>query len=86
MLTAVYTGTNVLLYQNGQLVKTYTESTTLLTKPLYIGYTPGDAAPDYFQGSISDVQVYNSVLTAAQIQQLYQQSLPQYNKMNVSLG
>lgn len=39
-----------------------------------------------FNGMIADAQIYNSVLTASQIAQLYQQGLPLYGKMNVSLG
>ena len=40
----------------------------------------------YFNGSIVDVQVYNSSLTYAQLQQLYQQGIPPVETLNVSLG
>ncbi len=41
---------------------------------------------DYFNGLISNVQIYNTALNSNQIMQLYQQGMPLYNKMNVSLG
>jgi hypothetical protein len=52
------------------------------SNPLMIGEGwSGPVAAD-----MADVQIYNTALTAAQIQQAYQQGMPLYGKMNVSLG
>jgi len=75
-LTATYNNGVVTLYINGIQVASYSESATLAqNKNIYIGYTPGDAAPLYFNGSIANVQVYNTSLSASQIQQLYQEGI-----------
>ncbi len=75
-VTAVYNSGNVLLYVNGNEVAAYSGGPTLPTnKPLYIGYTPSDAAPLYFNGIISNIQVYNSSLTTPQVQTLYQRGI-----------
>ncbi|MGC8652280.1 MAG: LamG-like jellyroll fold domain-containing protein [Candidatus Micrarchaeia archaeon] len=39
-----------------------------------------------FNGSIADVQVYNTALTSGEVDALYQQGLPMVEKLNVSLG
>ncbi|MGC8495854.1 MAG: LamG-like jellyroll fold domain-containing protein [Candidatus Micrarchaeia archaeon] len=39
-----------------------------------------------FNGSIEDVQIYNAALTPAEIEALYQQGLPPFDKLNISLG
>jgi hypothetical protein len=54
---------------------------------LGIGAELGYAVPfRFFNGSIVGVQVYNSTLTPAQIEQLYLQGLPVPESMNVSAG
>ena len=63
-----YDGANVRLYVNGTLVATTpkTGAITTSTNPLQIG---GDSLySQYFNGLIDEVRVYNTALTAAQIQ------------------
>ncbi len=75
-VTATYNSGKISLYVNGAFVKNYTESSVLNTyKPLYMGYTPNDAAPIYFNGSISNVQIYNSVLNPSQVSSLYKEGI-----------
>ena len=62
-------------------------SVPLTPVPLGIGAELGTGTPfRFFNGSIIGVQVYNSTLTPAQIEQLYLQGLPVPESMNVSLG
>ena len=71
-LTAAYNNGVVNLYINGVQVASYSESATLVqSKNVYIGYTPGDVAPLYFNGSIANIQIYNTTLSANEIQALY---------------
>jgi len=49
-----------------------------------IGWSDGCGSS--FNGSIADVQVYNTSLSAAQVQQLYQAGLPTYKRLTLSLG
>jgi len=75
-LTATYNNGVVNLYVNGVQVASYSESATLVqNKNIYIGYTPGDAAPLYFSGSIANVQIYNTSLSSNEIQALYQEGI-----------
>jgi hypothetical protein len=75
-ITATFNKGSVYLYVNGVLTATYQESTLLNTsKQIYIGYVPNDAPPLFFNGSIANVQIYNTSLTAQQIQQLYQEGI-----------
>jgi len=85
-LTATYNNGVVNLYVNGVQVASYSESATLVqNKNIYIGYTPGDAAPLYFNGSIANVQIYNTSLSSSQIQQLYQEGIGGLPISNVGL-
>jgi len=85
-LTATYNNGVVNLYVNGVQVASYSESATLVqNKNIYIGYTPGDAAPLYFNGSIANVQIYNTSLSSSQIQQLYQEGIEGLPISNVGL-
>lgn len=74
---------NVIWYVNGANPKTYTglNSMNPNSNPLNIGY--GD---NYFNGSIANVQFYNSVLSPAQIQQLYQSAMPPSASVTVPLS
>ena len=80
---------------SGSAISICMDSTTCLTTPasgalassayaFYIGSLQGSSR--FTNGEIADVQVYNSALTQAQIQQAYQQGLPPYGKLNISLG
>ena len=81
-------GSNVMtLYVDGQ------EKTSTISGPQKFmgsgGYmTVG--APTIFQGNfmgqVADLQVYNTVLTSQQAMQLYEQGLPEQEKLNYSLG
>ena len=51
---------------------------------IIIGSNDSSAAGGFFNGSISDVQVYNTTLTPQQILQLYEQGLPLMSRVNVS--
>ncbi|MDE1868428.1 MAG: laminin G domain-containing protein [Candidatus Micrarchaeota archaeon] len=51
-----------------------------------LGCRGGSTNGGPFNGQIADAQIYNSVLTQYQIQQLYLQGLPIYKKLNISLG
>ena len=72
-LTAVYDSGNVNLYINGQPATSYSESATLNPfSLLYMGTSPGGHTnPSFFNGSIADVQIYESALSNAQVEQLY---------------
>ncbi len=51
---------------------------------LSIGKSPYEST--YFNGSVADLQVYDAALTPQQVQQLYAQGLPLYDRVNVSLS
>ncbi len=51
-----------------------------------IGYSGVMSNGHYFNGSIEDVQVYNSSLSHAQLEQLYTQGVPIVESLNVSIG
>ncbi len=72
-LTAVYDSGSVNLYINGQPATSYSESATLNPYSLlYMGTSPGGHTnPSFFNGSIADVQIYESALSNAQVEQLY---------------
>jgi ELWxxDGT repeat protein len=68
-LTATYDGTSMILYVNGMPMASVTVSGNLATStnPLQIG---GDSFyGQYFQGLISNVRIYSTALTAAEIQE-----------------
>ncbi|GAB4487939.1 MAG: hypothetical protein OHK0019_03590 [Saprospiraceae bacterium] len=68
----VHDGTNDKIYMNGIEVASKAVSGTMnsTNKPLGIGYNPIDGG-NYFNGSIDEVQIYNSALSAGQIAALY---------------
>jgi hypothetical protein len=75
-ITVTYNAGTVTAYVNGQQVGTFSEVATLNTgKILFLGYTPLDSAPLNFNGSISNVQVYNTSLDASQVLTLYQEGI-----------
>ena len=62
-------------YLDGRLTATVSGSNALPPSPaLYIGSDSGYATR-FFNGSVSDVQVYNTPLSSVQIQQLYQEGI-----------
>ena len=79
----VYSNQAAVLYINGvnvaQAAGTYIGSQRALTMGSnYGGYN--------FNGSIADVQIYNTALTPQQVMQLYAQGLPPQSRLNVSFG
>jgi hypothetical protein len=90
-----YNGAVEVLYINGQATNTIAASGAITdTGNNYLGIganlnTAGGLYAGYnrrFNGLIADVQVYNAPLTAQQMQQLYLQGLPLYDKLNVTFG
>jgi hypothetical protein len=90
--TYAYSTGILTIYLNGQLApyisSSYPSSATATPIARY-------SAPIYINnpywvigttGSFADIQIYNTVLTSQQVQQLYLQGLPLYNKLNVSFG
>jgi hypothetical protein len=68
----------VIEYINGQQLLPWSSKYSPLNtgRPLYLGYSPGGSLqPINFNGSISNVQVYNTVFTAGQVQQLYNEGI-----------
>ena len=80
-----YATGNLSIYQNGKIVQSVIGSSlTRYASNLYIGYFP--ASSNYFDGQIADVQVYNNVLTPAQISQLYNAGMPPMRSISVPFG
>ena len=69
-VAATYDGADINLYVNGSLVgqTAYSGGTTNPAVDVMIG---ADAAGEYWAGAIADVRIYNTALTASQIQQIY---------------
>jgi hypothetical protein len=69
-LSVTYDGTNIREYLNGVLIGTAAASVPGMgSAPLYIGRRQGSSEP--FTGFLDDVRTYNRVLSAAEIQALY---------------
>ena len=78
------TNTPVLtIYVNGVLDNSGTACTT---NPSAITIGEYSGGGEFFDGQIADIQIYNTSLSAAQIQQLYQEGLPTYKRLTLSLG
>jgi hypothetical protein len=84
-LTCSYTGSSIYAYVNGVLeANAPLSSFSLGGSSIFIGSDYQGSFPT--NGLISDVQIYSPALPANQIMQMYQQGLPPYSKLNVSLG
>ncbi len=64
----VYVGTTSGVYATGV-------ATSRTSQPLAIGYDPLCCANGYANARIANVQIYNSALSASQVQQLYQEGI-----------
>jgi Concanavalin A-like lectin/glucanases superfamily len=86
MLSGTYSGSAISICMDAMTCLTTPASGALASSAyaLYIGSLQGSSR--FTNGEIADVQVYNSALTQTQIQQAYQQGLPPYSKLNISLG
>lgn len=71
-LVEVYDGNALTLYKNGALAAgpLAVSASPSSSSDLKIGYTAG-----YFNGNISNVQIYNAALSAAQVRQLYTEGI-----------
>jgi len=71
-VTATWNGSTSNLYLNGILDNSGSRPGTMLTgtNPVYIGYRPASPKP-YYSGSISQTQIYNRALSAAEVLQNY---------------
>ena len=79
------------LYLNGALVANRTSTGYLNTGTITNVCLGGSTATcwatgEMMDGSLSNVQIYNTSLSSSQIQQLYQQGLPRYKKVTILLG
>ncbi len=77
-IVATYSGNVISLYIDGSLSASTTVSSDLSTnkQPLQIGsMTPTFDSGVYFNGSIANTQLYNTTLSAQQVQQLYQEGI-----------
>jgi hypothetical protein len=71
---AVYNGSTVRLYLNGQMVATGAASGTVASSVLTLGKNPS-AASNYFKGKIDEVRVFNVALTDLQLQRMVYQEV-----------
>lgn len=71
-----YDGQTSKLYVNGVLKNSVIEPTTFTptTTPLYIGKTPNESFPYYFNGVIDEIRIYKRVLKANEVLALYNNS------------
>lgn len=72
-VAATFDGQTMSIYVNGQLENTSSHSYPISqsTKPLFIGRTNVSTFDAYFNGTIDNLQVYNRTLSAAEIQNIY---------------
>ena len=86
MLSGSYSGSALSICIDGASCLTTPASGALGSSlnPFYIGANGGIGG--FTNGEIADVQLYNTALTQTQIRQIYQQGLPLYSRLNVSLG
>jgi len=70
---AVFDGSEMRLYKDGQLVGSTAKSGSISTNgsvPVWIGGNPDGATSKPWDGTIDEVRIYNQALTAAQIRTL----------------
>ena len=87
-LVEAFSTTGWTIYMDGANVSSgnYSDTPTIAGSSDYIEIGGGATASSYFYGQIGDVQVYNSVLTAAQVRQLWQQGVSPQSSVTLSLG
>ena len=73
-----YNGTAVSIYTNTVFSNSTNLNLTTLSGPLTVGRGTYDAY-DYFTGKVSNIQIYNRVLTTAEIQQNFNSMRGRYN-------
>lgn len=89
MITCIYSATGTKTYINGQLHHTYNNTSYGIhfntNARLFFGCEANTANPTtpYFNGSLSDIRIYNTVLTESQIRELYNTSALVDNTGNI---
>ncbi len=84
-IAGVLNGQKIDLFLNGLWMNgTLAGIANIRSGNIIIGSNDSSVAGGFFNGSISDVQVYNTTLTSQQILQLYEQGLPLTSRVNVS--
>jgi hypothetical protein len=73
-VAAVYNGSTVRLFINGQMVHSGSASGSVASAALTIGRNPS-AASNYFRGKIDEVRVFNVALTDLQLQRMVYQEV-----------
>lgn len=84
---AVYNNQNMELYKNGVSVGTISNTYTSVSQaalPFYIGSAIGPSG--YIAASIDDVGIWNRVLTAAEVSQLYTNTLSTKEAKQIATG
>lgn len=70
-LTIVKSGSSLTYYQNGLVVGTASNASTVVSQTMYLGEDPGYSSDGVLNGSLDDVRVYNRALSQQEVQQLY---------------
>ena len=78
-------GRNAYIFVNGKWVNG-TLASPIYLQPGQIVIGGSDASGRVFNGSISDIQVYNRILTPRQLYQMYQAGLPPEAVRNITVG
>jgi hypothetical protein len=85
LLTVTNNGSNVLAYVNGVLTNTAAGTLVSATGVTSIGYDVNRT--NYpFKGNISNAKIYDRALTAAEVQQNYNATLPNFQDNNIVTG
>jgi hypothetical protein len=82
---AVYNGSNMILYQDGNEVGRVAQTGTIKTADyasVWIGNIPPDTSSGGWPGVIDDPALFPSALSAAQVQALYQARRPDLTVLN----
>ena len=74
LVTIVKNGSNFTYYENGAVVGTASNSSSVVSHTFYIGEDPGFGADGSVNGIIDDVRVYSRALSANEVANLYAQN------------
>lgn len=84
-MAGILNGNKISLFLNGLWMNgTLTGTANIQPGNIIIGSNESSTGGGFFNGSIADVQVYNTTLTPQQVLQLYEQGLPLTNRVNIS--
>ncbi|MEI6438478.1 MAG: LamG domain-containing protein, partial [Candidatus Omnitrophota bacterium] len=76
LYTGVYDGTNLKIYKNGVLDNTANIGAVSIRGGAYNTNIGHDSCGSAFRGTLDDVRIYNTALTANEISRLYQDGMP----------